>query len=706
MAIGSIAVVANAEDTAAATKLVKNKADLEAFVKTFDKFRDDGVFDYGTTAGDQFVGTLEFAENVVNDSQATVDDYTAAYKMLDAVYNSLRKYSAEELKALIDSCKSKYDTENIMNDDLGDLWYTESTFTTFSAAYEEAERVVDSGDSRLITDAYYTLKSAADSLVALTPITKANFRTALKNYEALFTKSAAYDSWRRGTVGGWISDDDYSKNYWAIQKSVTDGVSDFGSVKDVVFGNGKVNFGWTDDNGNSTDPVIFNIGTAASVKDYINDAYDEFDQKNITKTTNEEFITAYTVAVRAVEIFNQFKADNTERATKASVTKILDQYHKQLVAKYMATTAEDFYVTVNGKTTPENWQDASNAYYGAELKNEGSKGTFTTPAGEEVTIAKGISLLKYIDVTSADVTDANTKAAMEIAEKYLAGSYSDTVYGLDESGKVNTGSGSVAEFTIVYRALKYALEDEFNGTAVVTHTKKDVQDLVNAAYDLADATGDAAIFNVNHMALVEQRQAAQNWIREANKAKAKDGDAVNGQTSSDVWTSLNNAYKALSDQLANYKYSYGEVFNKIAEVSSSIDANDLEATESLTSALTRVAIALATVEASDADNEAFTSDRVFIDYNRVYTADSHNGSESELQAAYENLLAEVKKQTEKTVLVGDVNGDGLVNALDAAEILKAQVGLRDAIDVAVGDVNGDLAVNASDATEILKRQVQ
>lgn len=697
MAIGSVAVVANAEDTAAATKLVKTKAELADFVKSFDNFRVDGIYDYGTTASDQFIGTLEFAENVANDSQSSVNDYTAAYKMLDAVYNSLRKYSAEELKALIEGAKSKYDTENIMNDDLGDLWYTEDTFSNFSDAYEEAVRVVDSGDSRLITDAYYTLKAAEGALKALTPITKANFRTALKNYEALFLKASAYDSWRRGSVGGWIGDDDYSKNYWAVQKKVAEGVTDFGTVTDVVFGTGVVDMGWGSDN-----PTVFSIGTAASVKDYINDAYDEFDQKNITKTTNEDFIRAYTVAVRAVEIFNQFKADSTERATKASVTKILDQYHSQLVAKYKKTTAEDFYADVNGKAAPADWQDAGNAYYGAELKNEGSKGKFTTPAGEEVTIAKGISLLKYIDVTSADVTNAATKNAMEIAEDYLAGNYDDTVYGLDESGKVNTASGSVAEFTIVYRALKYALEDEFNGTAVVTHTKKDVQDLINAAYDLADATGDAAIFNVNHMALVEERQAAQNWIREANKAKIKEGEEVDGKTASTVWTSLNNAYKALSDQLADYKYSYGEVFNKIAEVSAMIDADDLDGNESLTAALTRAAIALATVDASDDDNEAFTSDREFVDYNRVFTKDTHNGSEAELQAAYEALNAEVKKQTEVTVVLGDVNGDGKVDMFDAAEILKAVAQMRDPVDPSVGDYDADGKVTVLDASAILK----
>ena len=70
-------------------------------------------------------------------------------------------------------------------------------------------------------------------------------------------------------------------------------------------------------------------------------------------------------------------------------------------------------------------------------------------------------------------------------------------------------------------------------------------------------------------------------------------------------------------------------------------------------------------------------------------------------AVIEGLQAEVTKQTTPTTVLGDVNGDGVVNALDAAAILKAVVN-NTAIDVAVGDYNADGAVNALDAAAILK----
>ena len=72
MAIGSVAVVASAEDTAVATKQIKTKADLEALVKSYDSFRTKEINDYGSESGEDFLDALEYAENVVADSAATI----------------------------------------------------------------------------------------------------------------------------------------------------------------------------------------------------------------------------------------------------------------------------------------------------------------------------------------------------------------------------------------------------------------------------------------------------------------------------------------------------------------------------------------------------------------------------------------------------------------------------------------------------------
>lgn len=711
MAIGSVAVVASADDTAASTALVKSAADLEAYIKTFDSFRDDGIYDYGTVAGKQFQNTIDFAENVLADGKATIDDYTAAYQMLKSVYESLKKYTAEELKALIDGNRKTRDTENIMNEDLSDLIYEEGSFATFADAYDYAETVVDSGDTRLISDAYLDLKNAVSGLNALPVITKAQFRSVLKKYEAIIDNASDYDDWRRGSVSGWF-DGEYTPNYWALQQAVdASGVTTFGAVKRATLGDGQVEMG-----GWQAACFPIDITTYGDVQTYVTAIYDELVQiKSVNKTTGEQFIKAYTIAERAAATFNAFTPDSTNRAAKASVTKILDQYHKQLVAKYRADDAEAAYLLVNAdKTTvPKDWKDADNDYFGAELKNEGRKGTWTID-GEEVTIAKGISILKYINITSADVTNAATSAAMAIAEEYLAGNYSATVYGLDDTGKVTTGNGSIQEWTLVYRNLFYALTDEFKGAKEATYTKRQVIDFVNKeAYDLAELTGDAAIFNDEHMALVDVRQAALDWIRQANKDRTyKDGKEIDGQTSTDVYKALKDAYDTLNKKLSQFKYSYGEVFYKISEVLDKIDSNDgLTMTDSMKAAIDEASVALALVEATtktaneQLDNDAYTTDRVFLPYNRIFTDTydnvSPNGSEKRLKDAYEALLAEVKKQETPEYKLGDVNKDGNVNAFDAAAILKAVAdGTTDKLENA--DYDGNKTVNALDAAAILK----
>lgn len=718
MAIGSVAVVASAEDTAASTSMVKSKADLEAYVKSFDKFREDEIYDYGTTAGEEFLNTLEFAENVVLDDKATVDDYTAAYLMLKSVRESLKHYTAEELKVLIEGATKKYNGQNIMNEEIGDLIYDEGKFSDFATAYEEAESVVTSGDSRLITDAYYVLKNAiaAVEASAKTVITKAQFRTALKKYESIIDNASDYDNWRRGSLSGWFDNGGVTGNYWVFNDLMGSGKGTFGDVKTVTLGNGVIN-----------GTTIIDIGTYTTVQDYITTVYGKLDdEKTVTKTTNDDYVKAYKVALNAAEIFEGFVADNTTRASKASAEKILDQYHKQLVAKYRKTTCEDLYQIVNGEAPAAGWDDSGNAYYGAELKNNTARKTVTTPDGDEVTIAKGVSLLKYVKMDSSYVDAADTKLlqAMEIYEAYLTGDYS-RITELDETGKITKATGSVAEWTLIYRALKYALDDMFNGKAGDFFTKAQVSELINKAYDLAEATGDAQIFHDEHMALVDVRQAALDWIRAANKDKTyKDGKEIDGATSTDVYKAVKSAYDALEKKLSFFQYSYGEIFYKIAEVADKIENDELDGTESMLNALKDCSIALATLDATDeidltgdwtpnavpADNEAYTTDRVFLPYNRLFTRDGDgsmsnaNSSEKALKAAYETLLAEIKKQDEPEVKLGDVDGNGLVNALDAAEILKKVVA-GESIDAKVGDVDGNGTVNALDAAQILKNVV-
>lgn len=826
MAIGSVAVVASAETATAATTQVKSRDDLKAYISSLDSFRSTKIYDYGSVSGENFLNALEYADNVLDNTKSTVDDYTTAYAMVEAVYNKLKIYTAEELKALVNSSKSIYETNNINNEDLGDAIYTADSFSAFEEAYEDAESVLNSADSRIITDAYEVLYAAKAALSPLDVVTKAQFRAALKAYETALSKEFAYDAWRVGTIDtGWA--------YWGYQdQSVA-----YGTVYEHV----------------------------ASLKTGINDAYGEFDEiKSVNKTTQTNIVDAYKACVAATTVLNGFKADDTNRATKANVKTLLNQYNGRLVYDYKTTDAEKLYeavvallgtdkvhnrkgdkyssnidmkvagvaagadawYVVESKYTvnPNGWTwstsvDKKNSaeisiktdskFY-IELTKDGyaTGKVATDKTGFDyyklINAKSEVDLTDYIKVDAASVdhdtdnhlinnvndgdavtgssypvigqwgaianaaqtmngsytnssnetveTYADLGKAMELAELYLTGEKKDIegntlIEDIDTIDDISAGSakGSSREWTLVYRYLKYALADKYDAS-YGTKTKKEVNDLIDKCYELAELTGDAALFSYNHNILVTARQDAINWVKAANKIKTyKDnvtpadctGTIINGSLiATQVYETLEGKYNQLLNDYNAFKYSFEQIYIEISEVKDAIDNGDLKATDALTAALENTAYYLSVVESIDVDasgasieldNDAFTSDRQFQGFNRVYTngdneydlkldssttvkipkssKNAASASHANLTTAYEALLAAVKEQTEVKTVVGDVNGDGVVNALDASAILKA-VAAGTAIDAAAGDYNADGVVNAMDASAILKAVTQ
>lgn len=754
MALTSISAVAFADETETAVKNVKTKADLEALVKSYDSFRNSGINEVGSIAGERALGALEYADNVLDDDKSSVDDYTVAYKMIEETMKKCVLHTSTELRDLIKTCEKTYEQNNILNEDLDDLVYDEDKFAAFSSAFDYAESYVSSNDSRLITDAWEELDQAWNELrnSAKATVTKAQFRTALKNYEKMVGEIKKYDSWRRGDCEGWV--DLKTGNFWAMQSSDGRGPVTFEILLDVVMGSGVRSLGWwgeiildastvsrdADGKPQGCGPKGEAVTVTKSVEDVINDAYKALDEvKGVSKTSLDEYVKAYESAVDAVALFNNWKADDTNRAAKASVQKLLDTYHSQMVREFRTTSAEKLYEAINtDKTAPADWDD---------LKNEGKKYTinvdangyatfdedqnFTNTGSKTQNIAAKSSILKYVEVTSDHITtDAQAlKDAVEIAEKYLDGDYDveGGVYGLDETGAVpkNSKGGSTVEWTLVYRNLKYALEDRYPA-ADATHTKKEVEDLVELAYDLADKTGDSPVFALTestngHKKLVNERQAAIDWLREARKDKGyKDGNVVEvngvGKTATDVYNSLHTVYEDLEKLYNDYKYSYDEIYNKISDVCDQLDSGKLVANDDLVNALNDTAYNLSIMDAekvTNEDNEAFTSDRFFNDFNRLHTSKDKSSVENgytdisvyekNLKESYEKLVAEVDKQLNPDAKVGDVNKDGAINSIDAALILKAAAdGTVDTLDKAVADFNTDGNINALDAAAILK----
>ena len=90
--------------------------------------------------------------------------------------------------------------------------------------------------------------------------------------------------------------------------------------------------------------------------------------------------------------------------------------------------------------------------------------------------------------------------------------------------------------------------------------------------------------------------------------------------------------------------------------------------------------------------------KVLEDARNVY--DDKDASQDEINKALKALVDEILKAR----LLGDVNFDGSVTALDASEILKDQAELKDLEkeQKEAGDVNFDEKCDGSDASKILQ----
>lgn len=385
-------------------------------------------------------------------------------------------------------------------------------------------------------------------------------------------------------------------------------------------------------------------------------------------------------------------------------------------------------------------------------------------------IGKGTNILQYIELAADDITgtpanadltglvDDDTQAAkisnlskafaeadgflkevVKSEPKYeTAAAAGEVLKEADELnlGKVNTdpaspdgakADGDGAEWTIVYRALKYALDDAY-GAADATYTKKDVEKLMDKSYELINKTGDASVFWEQNAALVDATEAVQEWLKESDKlgkdyddeipvtytAKHEVGAMVGkfaGKHATDVYTNLEKVYKTLNDKFACYAYSYEEIKDKIGKYyQAGIEGTEITGTKEFFEAVNRCAKALSVLEATNMDNEAFDDERNFNVHNRLLTkkdgTDKPNATEVELKEAYEALDAayEAAKNAAKQegTLVYDLNGDNVIDVLDCRELLTLTTASEPA-DTAKYDYNDDDVVDVKDVRLLLEK---
>lgn len=547
MAIGSVAVVASAEDTAAATKQMKTKADLEALVKSYDSFRAKEINDYGSKSGENFLDALEYAENVIDAAGSTVEDYTAAYQMVTATYNALKVYTAEELSTLVKANKAKYETNNIYNDNIGDTIYKneagKNQWDKFVDAYEEADSVLTSKDSRVISDAYEGLKAAAENLTPMTTVTKAQYRQALKTYEELKQKVYTYDTWRRGTLPGWT--DIKTGDYWK-------------------YAGANVSFGG----------IYSYFSNLEEGTNGIYTCYDALDaEKNLSKTSLENYVNGYKNVSDAVDVLALWTADDTNRASKATVKSLIDKYRGVLVFDYCYNDAEALLnqiaaVVANADVTLKFVDDARSLtqpwtidapVVDRVVRSRGDlgkddDGAWLADAPHAVTVLKSASIDIYttnVKASDSTKTDGNFKGVSIPVDEN----------GLWTGGAVVNGAAGVG-YKFIARGSKIDITDFIDVTGKITeadpigHTTASNDSNVSAYKTTA---GDIV---ANQIAFIDSKLAGANTDR-----LAKYG------SNDDALKAWNTFYAGLTKAYSAYKDAFNANNAKIASAKTTAELN-------------------------------------------------------------------------------------------------------------------------------------
>lgn len=278
---------------------------------------------------------------------------------------------------------------------------------------------------------------------------------------------------------------------------------------------------------------------------------------------------------------------------------------------------------------------------------------------------------------------------------------------------ISKASGSTTEWTIVWRKLAYALDDLFPVEVKDNLTLSDLKKQIDRAYDFAEQTGDSSLFAKEHMAVVDARQAALDWYKEAKATTGyKTEDEVAGKTLANVHKTIKGKVDDLEKWLKGFAYSYGDIKADIAKIAEAIEKGEVKG-DDLKAKLAQCAYDLSVLQPSDVHEEgdadtnvAFDDERVFQAPNRLKTdkqksAAKPNDYEKNLKKSYEALVKaydEALTGTAPSGVEGDVDNDGAVTFADVNAVLAAF--LKGDTDAAF-DVNGDKAVDFEDVNKAL-----
>ena len=292
--MASVAVTAFADDTNADVKDAQaDSAKLGDYIKEVES--DVKIANYGSITQDKYKRALEYAKAHQNSSDLKIT--TVAYQMLKGVVDNLGEPKTKaDLESLIASVRSIVDgnNENGSSELSDDHPYSEESFNDLVDAYNAALNARNR-NSKDINDAYEELDKAKTKLSSNTSVTKSEFNSKYRAYQAALRKLGNYETWRRGEV-----------------KSTDD--IDAGAYNGL-----KTTWG-----------ALWNhINSSA---DTIDAEYKLFtDQKGLNSTYSTEIVDAYKDIVKATNVLNAFVPDNVEASSQRDLDNLVNEYKGRIL---------------------------------------------------------------------------------------------------------------------------------------------------------------------------------------------------------------------------------------------------------------------------------------------------------------------------------------------------------------------------------------
>lgn len=195
--MASVAVTAFADgETELTGDYVVDAKGLEAYIKSIKDDPDFKIEEYGSISQEKYKVALQYAEAMAKG--VSTKDATVAYQMLKGVKEGLVMHDKAELQALLAQVKPEIDKNNVWSD-LDDSQWTADSFDKLNEAYSIAKNAVNKS-SKDVNDAWEKLDQAWKRKEEKSAVTKQQFNSCFRDYDAQLKRFGQYESWRRGTV--------------------------------------------------------------------------------------------------------------------------------------------------------------------------------------------------------------------------------------------------------------------------------------------------------------------------------------------------------------------------------------------------------------------------------------------------------------------------------------------------------------------------